>query len=81
MTMFNSKKTKQAFKSIFGFSEIQNRIALNTIKMIVGDMVTLYTEFKTNEGAGALFFVPSQPEASRYVTVADIKKTQFYRKS
>lgn len=73
MTMFNSKQTKQAFKSLFGFSEVQNRIALNTVKMIVGDMVTLYSEFKKNEGAGALFFVPADPSCSRYVTIADIK--------
>lgn len=72
--MFNSKKTKEAFKSVFGFSEVQNRIALNTIKMIVGDMVTLYLEFKKTEGAGALFFVPSDPSSSRYVPIQDIKR-------
>jgi len=72
--MFNSNKTKQAFKNVFGFSEIQNRIALSTVKMIVSDIVTLYSEFKNNEGSGALFFIPSNPKCSRYVTLSDIRK-------
>lgn len=42
--------------------------------MIVGDIVTLYDEFKKAEGLGALFFNPSEPEASTYLTIEQIKK-------
>ncbi len=70
----SSKASSKLANSIFGKSEVQNRIALNAVKMIVGDIVTLHDEFKKADGAGALFFNPSAPEASTYMTVADIKK-------
>jgi uncharacterized protein YejL (UPF0352 family) len=60
-------------KAIFGKSEVQNRIAINTVKMIVGDIVTLYQEFRKTEGLGALFFNPLTPQNSNYMTVADIR--------
>jgi hypothetical protein len=70
----SSKPSSKLANSIFGKSEVQNRIALNAVKMIVGDIVTLHDEFKKADGAGALFFNPSAPEASAYMTIADIKK-------
>lgn len=60
-------------KKIFSKSEVQNQIAVNVVKMIVGDIVTLYEEFRSAEGLGALFFNPVSPENSSYMTVKDIK--------
>lgn len=67
-------KKKNAFKSIFGFTEVQNRIATNTVKMILGDMTTLYNEFRNVEGPGALFFNPINPEASKYLNIPNLQK-------
>lgn len=72
--MSKDQTSSKLANSIFGRSEVQNRIALNTVKMIVGDIVTLYDEFKKAEGLGALFFNPSEPEASTYLTIEQIKK-------
>lgn len=58
---------------LFSKNEVQNKIAINTVKMIVGDIITLYSEFRKAEGLGALFFNPSNPENSSYMTIADIR--------
>lgn len=71
--MSKENSTSKLAHSIFGKSEIQNRIALNAVKMIVGDIVTLYQEFRKADGAGALFFNPAEPEASTYMTIPDIR--------
>jgi hypothetical protein len=68
------KKTELLAKSLFGKSEVQNRISLNAVKMIIGDVVTLYTEFRNVEGLGALFFNPVKPEDSRYLNIQEIRK-------
>jgi hypothetical protein len=70
--MANENTLKKLARSIFGKSEVQNRIALSAVKMIVGDIVTLYEEFKKTEGLGALFFNPTNPEFSHYMTLQDI---------
>jgi len=72
MSSFRSTATELA-KKIFGRSEVQNRIALNTVKMIIGDIATLYEEFRKAEGNGALFFNPSKPECSQFMTIKDIQ--------
>lgn len=72
MSRFKNTATELA-KKIFGRSEVQNRIALNTVKMIIGDITTLYEEFKKAEGNGALFFNPSKPDCSQYMTIRDIQ--------
>lgn len=72
MKNFREKAVKLAEK-LFGPSEIQNRVALSAIKLIVGDVVTLFEEFQKTKGAGALFFNPTQPSFSRYMTVSLIK--------
>lgn len=59
-------------KSIFGRSEVQNRIAKNAVKMIIGDIVTLYSEFRNYEGLGALFFNVRCPENSHYMTTKEL---------
>lgn len=65
--------TKKFASSLFGKSEIQNRIAINAVKMIIGDIVTLYKEFRKAKGLGALFFNPVSPENSTYLDIEDIK--------
>jgi hypothetical protein len=72
MASFRGNATELA-KRLFGKSEVQNRIALNAVKMIIGDITTLYQEFKKADGLGALFFNPSCPEYSQYMTLEDIK--------
>ena len=58
---------------IFSKSELQNKIAVSTVKLIIGDIVTLYSEFRKAEGAGALFFNPLAPENSTYMPISDIR--------
>jgi len=71
--MAKSNAAGELAKKIFSKSELQNHIAVNVVKMIVGDIVTLYEEFRQAEGLGALFFNPVNPENSSYMTVKDIK--------
>jgi hypothetical protein len=65
--------SQELASKIFSKSELQNKIAINTVKLIIGDIVTLYNEFRKAEGAGALFFNPMAPENSTYMPVKDIK--------
>jgi len=71
--MPKSNTANNLAKKIFSKSEVQNQIAVNVVKMIVGDIVTLYEEFRSAEGLGALFFNPIAPENSSYMTIKDIK--------
>jgi len=71
--MAKSNAAGELAKKIFSKSELQNHIAVNVVKMIVGDIVTLYEEFRQAEGLGALFFNPVNPENSSYMTIRDIK--------
>ena len=71
--MPKSNAAGELAKKIFSKSELQNQIAVNVVKMIVGDIVTLYEEFRQAEGLGALFFNPVSPENSSYMTIKDIK--------
>lgn len=69
-----SQKAKRLAQSLFSKSEVQNRISMNAVKMIIGDVVTLYTEFRNAEGLGALFFNPQRPDDSQYLTISEIHK-------
>jgi hypothetical protein len=71
--MTKNRSVDNMAKKLFSKSEVQNRIAVNTVKMIIGDIVTLYKEFKNNEGSGALFFNPASPNNSCYMSIKDIK--------
>lgn len=71
--MPKSNAAGELAKKIFSKSELQNQIAVSVVKMIVGDIVTLYEEFRQAEGLGALFFNPVAPENSSYMTIKDIK--------
>lgn len=71
--MTNSKELDKLAKNLFGKSEVKNRIGLNAAKMITGDIVTLYQEFRKASGAGALCFNPTKPDKSIYMTVSDLK--------
>jgi len=72
--MSNSEAAQKLSNVLFGRDEVKNRVALNTVKMIIGDIVTLYNEFKTAEGAGALVFNPQSPEKSQYMPLRDIQR-------
>jgi hypothetical protein len=70
--MTSKNTVERLAKAIFGKNEVQNRIALSAVKMIIGDMATLYAEFRKTEGLGGLFFNPANPECSHYMTLKDI---------
>ena len=53
MTKSTGNEALQLAKKLFGKSEAQNRMSLSTVKMILGDIDTLYKEFRTAEGLGA----------------------------
>jgi len=71
--MTHGKNSERLANKLFGKSEVQNKITVNTVKMIVGDIVTLYQEFRKAEGLGALFFNPVTPENSSYMTIKDVQ--------
>jgi hypothetical protein len=70
--MTSKNTVERLAKAIFGKNEVQNRIAINAVKMIIGDITTLYEEFRKTEGLGALFFNPVNPECSHFMTLKDI---------
>ncbi len=65
-------RVKGFISKLFGKSEIQNRMAKNAVKMIVGDIVCLYEEFRKAEGPGALFFSAAAPDNSHYMKTKEI---------
>jgi hypothetical protein len=68
-----TKDNKKALGSkLFGKSEVQNRISKNALKMIMGDIATLYSEFRTARGLGALFFNTTAPLNSLFMTIQEI---------
>lgn len=67
-----SERAKRLGQSLFGKSEVKNRISKNAVELIVGDMVTLYKEFRSAEGLGALFFNTTEPLNSLYMTTKEI---------
>lgn len=73
-TMLNiGDKAKNLASSLFGLGEIKNRIAKNAMKVLISDIATLSSEFQTAKGDGALFFNPSDPNRSQYLTLKDIQ--------
>jgi hypothetical protein len=72
--MTKAQKVKQLTQALFGTSEVKNRIGLNAAKMIAGDIVTLYGEFKKASGSGILCFNPYKPDKSSYLKKADIRR-------
>jgi hypothetical protein len=67
-------KAENMIHKLFGASEVQNRIAKSTVKLIVSDIITLYSEFRKAEGLGALFFNMEFPMRSVYLDVQEIYK-------
>lgn len=67
------KVAAQLKQNLFAGGEAKRRMASNVVRMIIGDIITLYTEFKTHKGDGALFFNTSNAEASQYLSVDEIK--------
>lgn len=72
--MTEGRKVKQLTQTLFGASEVKNRIGLNAAKMIAGDIVTLYGEFKKASGSGILCFNPYKPDKSTFLTKKDIQR-------
>ena len=68
-----SKIAEQLKYNLFSGSETKRRMANNVVRMIIGDVATLYEEFRTHEGDGALFFNPSNPDHSQFLTLTDIQ--------
>ena len=67
-----SDHTKALGQKLFGKSEVQDKISKNALKIILGDIVTLYSEFRTAKGLGALFFNTTAPSNSLYMTIKEI---------
>jgi hypothetical protein len=67
-----SDHTKALRQKLFGKSEVQDKISKNALKIILGDIVTLYSEFRTAKGLGALFFNTTAPSNSLYMTIKEI---------
>jgi hypothetical protein len=67
-----SEHTKALGQKLFGKSEVQDKISKNALKIILGDIVTLYSEFRTAKGLGALFFNTTAPSNSLYMTIKEI---------
>jgi hypothetical protein len=67
-----SDHTKALGQKLFGQSEVQDKISKNALKIILGDIVTLYSEFRTAKGLGALFFNTTAPSNSLYMTIQEI---------
>lgn len=68
------KVAAQLKQNLFAGGETKRRMASNVVRMIIGDIITLYTEFKIHKGDGALFFNTSNAEASQYLSIEEIKK-------
>ncbi len=66
------EEAKALAKKIFGNKKEKDKFATTTASLIVGDMITLYAEFKKARGAGALFMNPECPEQSVYLTLKEI---------
>lgn len=67
------EKAKKLASSLFGVSEIKNRIAKNAMKLLINDIITMSTEFADAKGQGALFFNSSCPDNSNYLTLKEIQ--------
>jgi hypothetical protein len=67
-----SDRAKSLSQKLFGKSEVKNKIAKNAVEIILGDMVTLYKEFRSAQGLGALFFNTEKPLNSLYLTTKEI---------
>jgi len=68
----SNNQSKQLSKDLFGGSEVKTRIAKNAVQMIIGDIATLYKEFRSAQGLGALFFNTEAPLNSLYMTTKEI---------
>ena len=67
------KVAEQLRQNLFAGGEAKRRMASNVVRMIIGDIITLYEEFRSHKGKGALFFNTSDSEKSQYLSVDEIK--------
>ena len=69
----SSHRAEKIAKQLFGRSESQQRLALETLKSIIGDIVILYQEFRKASGPGSLVFNTLGGDQGVYMTPEDIR--------
>ena len=69
----SSQRAERIAKALFGKSEKQQRLAMETLKSIIGDIVILYQEFRKASGPGSLVFSTLSSEQGVYLTPDDIR--------
>ena len=69
----SSQRAERIAKALFGKSEKQQRLAMETLKSIIGDIVILYQEFRKASGPGSLVFSTLSSEQGVYLTPEDIR--------
>ena len=65
-------KTDELSAVLFGKGEVNDRVAKNSLKMIVGDMRAVYQEYVKVEGKGALFYNTINADFSTFMALKDI---------
>ena len=68
-----TQRAEKIAKHLFGKTEAQTRMASETLKSIIGDIVILYQEFRKASGPGSLVFNTLGGEQGVYMTPADIR--------
>ena len=66
-------KSEELGQVLFGKGYASDKIAENTLKMIVGDMRAVYQEYVKIEGKGALFYNTINADFSTFMTLEDIR--------
>lgn len=69
----SSQRAERIAKALFGKSEKQQRLAMETLKSIIGDVIILYQEFRKASGAGSLVFNTLGGDQGVYMTPEDIR--------
>ena len=69
----SNQRAERIAKALFGKSEKQQRLAMETLKSIIGDIVILYQEFRKASGPGSLVFSTISSEQGVYLTPDDIR--------
>ena len=68
-----TQRAERIAKHLFGKTEAQTRMASETLKSIIGDIVILYQEFRKASGPGSLVFNTLGGDQGVYMTPADIR--------
>jgi hypothetical protein len=68
-----SRGASDLVKTLFKGNEQERMISAGVVRTILADMTRLYFENKAARGKGILVFNPSEPEASKYLTLRDLE--------